>query len=68
MDVRSVMDPLRIAVAVAVALVVLSIGLVVAGVAVLAGVGWALVVAGGLVGAATAGAAWLLLREVGTSS
>lgn len=68
MDVRSVMDPMRMTVVVAVALVTLSIGLVVSGVAVLAGAGWALVSAGGLLGVSTAVGAWSLLREVGTSS
>ncbi|GFG83380.1 hypothetical protein [Mycolicibacter algericus] len=62
------MDPTRIVVVVAIALVALSIGLVVAGVAVLAGAGWALVAAGGLLGGSTVGAAWVLLREVGAPS
>lgn len=47
------------------AVVVVAIGLVVAGVAVLAGLGWALVVAGSLTGPAAVLAAVVLLRDNG---
>lgn len=50
-----------------VAVVAVAIGLVVAGIAVLAGVGWALVAAGGLLGPTAVGACWAVLREVGPS-
>ena len=50
---------------VAAAAVAVSIALVVAGVAVLAGSGWALVAAGVLVGPCTVGAAVVLLRDGG---
>jgi len=50
---------------VAAAAVAVSIALVVAGVAVLAGPGWALVAAGALVGPCTVGAAAVLLRDGG---
>lgn len=48
-----------------VAVVVVAIGLVVAGVAVLYGPGWALVVAGALTGPTAVGAGVALLREGG---
>lgn len=47
----------------ATAVVVVAIGLVVAGVAILAGLGWALVAAGALTGTAAVAAAVVLLRE-----
>ena len=47
------------------AVVVVAIGIVVAGVAVLAGLGWALVCAGSLSGVAAAVAAVVLLRDSG---
>jgi hypothetical protein len=50
-----------------VAVVAVAIGLVVAGVAVLAGPAWALVAAGGLLGPAAIGAGWAVLRESGPS-
>lgn len=46
-----------------VAVVVVAIGLVIAGVAVLAGMGWALLAAGGLLGPAAVAAGWVLLHE-----
>lgn len=51
--------------AVAAAAVAVSVALVVAGVALLAGSGWALVAAGALVGPCTVGAAVVLLRDGG---
>lgn len=50
------------------AVVVVAIGLVVAGVAVLAGAGWALITAGGLLGAAAAVGCRVLLHDDGSSS
>jgi len=50
---------------VAAAAVAVAIALVVAGVAVLAGSGWALVAAGALVGPCAVGAAAVLLRDGG---
>lgn len=46
--------------------VVVSIGLAVAGVAVLFGVGWALIAAGATIGPTSVGATALLLREIGS--
>lgn len=48
-----------------VAVVVVAIGLVVAGVAILCGLGWALIAAGALTGPAAVGAGVALLREGG---
>lgn len=50
------------------AVVVVAIGLVVAGVAVLAGAGWALIAAGVLLGAGATAAGRLLLHDDGSSS
>ena len=49
-----------------VAVVAVAVGLVVAGVSVLFGAGWALIAAGGLLGVSAVGSAWVLLREGGT--
>lgn len=50
------------------AVVVVAIGLVVAGVAVLAGAGWALIAAGGLLGVGASAVGRLLLHDDGSSS
>lgn len=53
----------QVVIATATALVVTAIGLACAGVGVLAGVGWALVTAGALIGPCAASAAAVLLRD-----
>jgi len=58
----------RIVFVVAVACVVVAIGLVVSGVSVLFGAGWALVTAGVLLGLSAVGGAVVLLRDDGTSA
>lgn len=57
------MTAIRAVFAAVVVLVVVSIGLVVAGVAILAGPGWALVASGALTGPAAVAGGWAVLRE-----
>lgn len=61
------MTAIRLVLAAAATAVVVAIALVCAGVAIVAGTGWALIVAGALIGPTAVGASAVLLRDPGNN-